>query len=106
MSSLRCREDEPESMWQLHDRIHKGWIAAKPDSITARIAHADFLAEYAWHARGSGYANEVSKDGWKLFGERLTAAHEILKQAKPMQPQCPMWWSVSATSMSRCRWPI
>src|SRR5205823_8791969 len=45
--SLGCRSDEPESMWQLHARIHENWDAAKPHSITARVAHADFFTEYA-----------------------------------------------------------
>ncbi len=62
--SLRCRKEEPESMWQLHSEIHKEWEKAKPHSMTARMAHADFLVEYAWHARGGGYANSVTREGW------------------------------------------
>src|SRR5439155_12509980 len=57
--ALRCRKEEPDSMWQLHETIHKNWDAAKPRSITAHIAHADFLIEYAWHARGNKFADKV-----------------------------------------------
>lgn len=32
-----------ESMWELHDKIHRAWTAAQPQSITARLAYADFL---------------------------------------------------------------
>lgn len=92
---LECRDDEPESMWQLHDRIHQAWIAAFPKSITARIAYADFQAEYAWHARGSGYAGSVSQQGWKLFGERLAQGRKTLEDAaRELGITCPMWYQV------------
>ena len=93
--ALGCREDEPESMWQLHDAIHQEWIAAYPDSITARVAYADFFVDYAWHARGSGYSNTVSQDGWKLFDERLTKAREILASARTLPMKDAVWWTTS-----------
>lgn len=92
---LACREDEPESMWQLHDRIHQDWIAAFPKSITARIAYADFQAEYAWHARGAGFSPSVSKEGWKLFGERLAQSRKTLEDAaRELTITCPMWFQI------------
>jgi len=93
--SLACREDEPESMWQLHAKIHQDWERKFPDSVTARIAHADFLTSYAWHARGTGYANEVTEEGWRLFHERLASARTILDQSKDLPVKCPVWWQVS-----------
>lgn len=90
--SLRCREDEPESMWQLHSQIHEEWEKAKPRSITARLAHADFLFEYAWHARGDGYADTVTPEGWRLFAERIAAARTALDESSDWEPKCPMWW--------------
>jgi len=94
---LECRDDEPESMWQLHDAIHKRWIEAKPDSITARVAHADFFISYAWHARGSDFADSVTRDGWRLFGDRLAEAQKVLSAAKKLDSKCPMWWRVEMT---------
>jgi len=93
--ALGCRDDEPESMWQLHDTIHQEWIAAYPDSITARVAYADFFVDYAWHARGSGYADKVSPEGWKLFEARLTKAREILDAARALPMKDAVWWTVS-----------
>lgn len=95
--SLACHEEEPESMWQLHDKIHEAWIAAKPDSITARVAHADFLVEYAWHARGSGYADTVTPKAWKTFGIRLGKAARILENARTLEPKDPYFWNVALT---------
>lgn len=95
--SLTCRPEEPENMWQLHDRIHQNWVAAKPRSITAHVAHAEFFADYAWHARGTGFSDKVTKEGWRLFAERLTKAKEVLDKSKDLEPRCPMWWHVSMT---------
>jgi len=95
--SLRCRSDEPESMWQLHARIHQNWDAAKQRSITAHVAHADFLTDYAWHARGTGFAKTVTKEGWRLFSERLAKAEQLLDESADFEPKCPMWWLVRMT---------
>lgn len=92
--SLGCRSDEPETMWQLHESIHEHWDAAKPHSVTARVAHANFLTEYGWHARGGGFAKTVKKEGWRLLDERLAKAKEILDQSAAFEPKCPMWWHV------------
>ena len=95
--SLNCREDEPEDMWKLHETIHQDWEAKFPASITACVAHADFLTTYAWHARGTGYSNEVTEDGWRLFRERLASARTVLDQSKTLSPKCPGWWQVEMT---------
>ena len=92
--SLRCRDNEPEGMWQLHETIDEAWERAEPQSVTARVAHADFLTTYAWHARGDGVASKVSAEGARLFQERLAAAQVALDAAKGLKPQCPMWWAV------------
>ncbi|MEQ1838942.1 MAG: hypothetical protein ABL994_00920 [Verrucomicrobiales bacterium] len=93
--SFACREDEPESMWQLHDEIHRAWIEAKPESITARIAYADFLVEYGWYARGYDFASTVSPEGWKLLEERLTAARKVLDESRSLPAKDPVWWAVA-----------
>ncbi len=95
--SLECRSDEPETMWQLHEQIHQEWEKKFPESITARVAHADFLTAYAWHARGSGYSNEVTEEGWRLFGDRLASARTLLDQSKDLPVKCPVWWQVGMT---------
>jgi hypothetical protein len=93
--ALRCREEEPESMWQLHESIHRNWDAAKPRSITAYVAHADFLIEYAWHARSHKFADKVTKEGWRLFEQRLAQAKQVLDASASFEPKCPMWWSAA-----------
>ena len=90
---LACRDTEPEGMWQLHDQIHQAWIAAKPQSITARVARIDFLVDYAWRARGSGYADTITPEGGRRVAERLHQAHEALDEAKGLADAAPEWWS-------------
>src|SRR5256885_14723409 len=70
---------------------------SKPRSITAHVAHADFLTDYAWHARGSGFANTVTKEGWRLFSERLAKAQQLLDESVDFEPKCPMWWLARMT---------
>jgi len=92
-------------MWQLHDRIHQDWIAQFPLSITARVAYADFFTDYAWHARGSGFADKVTKEGWQLFGERLELARKTLAEARELTDKDPFWWLVALGVALGQHWP-
>lgn len=89
---MDCRKDEPESMWKLHAEIHKDWESKFPKSATAKIATAEFLITYAWHARSDKFADKVTEEGWKLFAERLAAARRSLDEAKAIDRKCPMLW--------------
>lgn len=95
--AMDCREDEQESMWKLHEQIHREWLEKFPQSITARVAQAEFLTTYAWHARSDATAKYVSEEGWRLFHERLAAARTVLDQSKSLSPACPMWWYTCQT---------
>jgi hypothetical protein len=94
---MDCRDEEPESMWKLHEKIHQDWEAKYPESITAQVAKAEFYTTYAWHARSDKLADEVTQEGWQLFNERLAQARTVLDQSKHLKPTCPMWYSVSQT---------
>ncbi|RYD18139.1 MAG: DUF4034 domain-containing protein [Verrucomicrobiaceae bacterium] len=86
-------DEDPVSMWELHDKIHGEWVKAYPESITARVAQARFYLAYAWQARGNGFASEVTRKGWEDFNERLAKAHSVLDESKPLKPGCPVWYS-------------
>jgi hypothetical protein len=51
------------------------WLKARPDSRIARLLDVDRLIEEAWEARGSGFANTVSEEGWRVFGSKIKEAH-------------------------------
>jgi hypothetical protein len=93
--AFECDEDEPESMWKLHDEIHRAWVKAKPASITANVALADFLVDYGWKARGAGFAHTVTEEGWRLFRERLAAARQVLREGSALAEKDPYWAKVA-----------
>jgi hypothetical protein len=80
---------ETDADWQNHLALIQRWTTARPQSITARLALADAYVAYAWAARGSGYANTVTDQGWRLFEERANKAAEILQDSATLTPQCP-----------------
>jgi len=84
----------PERVWQDHIGKLKEWVAQKPASVTAKIGLAAAYVEYGWHARGSGYANTVTGEGWKLFGERLALAEAVLTGTEGLRAACPHWYAV------------
>jgi len=77
------------------------WIGSETKSKHAKIAKALMLDAYAWKARGGGYSNTVSKEGWALFRNRLLEANELLKESRSLSN--PMWFYVQqkmATGLS------
>ena len=43
----------------------------KVDESVQLLIEGTFYIDYAWEARGIGFSNDVSEEGWKLFKERL-----------------------------------
>jgi hypothetical protein len=78
--------------WRRHMALVTQWTQARPRSITARIVLAESYVSYGWDARGSGYADDVSDSGWKLFGQRAEKARQILNAAPAMKTKCPDWY--------------
>lgn len=54
-------------------------------SVALRTKGRAYLS-YAWLARGTGYANAVSAEGWKLMEQRLEVATEALETAWKLNP--------------------
>jgi lipoprotein NlpI len=74
--------------------IFDSWIEKKPDSITARVAKANALVNYAWRLRGP-LSHDASAAELKSFNEKLTAARLVLREAKKLPAKCPYWWVVA-----------
>lgn len=58
------------------------------DSYLAGLHRGTLMVDYAWDARGSGWAYTVKQDGWKLFGERLRQARRDLEGVVRTAPRC------------------
>jgi hypothetical protein len=76
--------------WQQQLAFANAWIKKKPDSVAARIVKANTCLNYAWVARGNGYADTVTPEGWRLFHERIAQAEEALQEAarQPAADSC------------------
>jgi hypothetical protein len=85
--------DVPEADWVTRLERLQAWVAAKPESITARIALAECLIGYAFHGRGGNYAPEVTAQQWGTFDERMNKAEKILHDARSLKQKCPEWWA-------------
>lgn len=99
-----------ELYWALNNRFHSGedgfltdlethaaWREEFPDSELQITAEADFYTSYAWHARGTGYAHTVTREGWQLFADRLQKARDLLGSVKKQNRQDAYWFEVAHT---------
>jgi len=80
--------------WDNRMKELEEWFSATPTSMTAHVALANFFTSYAWEARGNGYADTVTEEGWRLFRDRLTKAEVILKRAKTFPARDSQYWRV------------
>jgi hypothetical protein len=71
------------------EEIYAGLDKAFPNNSAVLAFKGRFLTGYAWDARGGGYANTVTPERFKLFGERLDMAAEVLEPAWKMNPNDP-----------------
>jgi hypothetical protein len=78
-----------EEDWKKWGERLRQWRDAAPKSVTPRIATAKYLTRYAWHVRGSGFANTVKPEAWPIFEERLADAARVLKDTPR---KCPEWY--------------
>ncbi len=91
----------PEEKWEQWYWNLEDWEKAIPDSVTLPGVKISYWTSFAWHARGNGYANTVTREGFELFRERLKAAEGILLRKtrlygdKPFP--CPGLYSVSVS---------
>lgn len=56
----------------------------------ALVLDGDRHINEAWKARGNGWANTVTKEGWQGFNENLAEARKELTQAWNLQPSLPL----------------
>jgi len=81
-----------EEDWQQHMQLMDRWGQSNPHSVAQPIALAESYIDYAWSARGNGYADSVSDSGWKLYGERIAKAKAILDAGADLADKCPEWY--------------
>lgn len=65
------------------------WIEQKPNSVTPRIVLGRVYTDFGWEARGSGWAKDVTEEGWEIFHEELAKAWDILLEAEKLEQKDP-----------------
>jgi hypothetical protein len=80
-------ETRDDTVWTKYTGLYSDWAGAFPESPTPRVALAKLYVSYAWQARGSGWSDSVTPEGWRLFNERLTKAQGVLAKAKALKVQ-------------------
>lgn len=64
--------------------------AATPDAPGLLVLKGAYHVHWAWEARGSGTADTVTEEGWRLFRERLAIAEDALTEAYKKDPTDPL----------------
>lgn len=87
-----------EPVWVALNRIsysedllphYNKWVAAKPKSYAALVLRTGFYRQYAWTARGAGFINTVSRQGYDIFTQRLLLADADITSASLLNPSMP-----------------
>ncbi len=81
-----------EEDWQQHMDLMQRWGQSNPHSVTQPIALAESYIQYAWSARGNGFADSVSASGRRLSSERIAKAKAILDAGADLANKCPEWY--------------
>ena len=58
------------------EKHFEAWLAASPESFVPAYLKGEAHVKWGWAARGHGYANTVTEEGWAIFGRELQKAKE------------------------------
>lgn len=89
--STNCANIQSDAAWERRIATLQDWIRYSPSSPTPRIALADAYQEFAWKGRGTGFADTVAPEGWKLFDERVQKARQVLEESEEIGRSDPEW---------------
>jgi hypothetical protein len=68
------------------------WVKARGNEGYAPLAMSMALRDEGWRARGSGYANTVTPEAWKIFHAKLDEADASLERASPSLREMAPWY--------------
>ncbi len=83
--------DVPETQNSYAKRIFqlKAWLTQQNSSHFANACLGIIYVDYAWYARGSGFATTITEQGSRLFEERLLTAKDYLEKAYSLDQSDP-----------------
>jgi len=71
------------------------WRRSVKDAIGSELIEVQLFRTWAWSARGSGYANSVSRQSWEVFGMRLEMAAAGLEEIRARATVNPLWYQLA-----------
>jgi len=79
--------DYPQQMTDVYAQIEPVLFKNWPNTAVAYFIKGRFYLQFAWQARGGGYANNVTPEGWKGFKEKLAVADSAFRKAWSLNPK-------------------
>jgi hypothetical protein len=90
--------------WERLIAVLQRWHSARPNSMAAVLALTDAMVGYGWKARGGGFADTVTPDGWRLLRERTTGVDDLLAEIGRRVPRTPDWYRAMIDSARTEGW--
>lgn len=84
-----CNVQNPERSLTAKIVQLKSWLTQNNSSHFANACLGRVYINYAWEARGTGFANTVTEEGHSLFKDRLRTAREYLEKAYSLDQSDP-----------------
>jgi hypothetical protein len=84
-------QDTDEHWERLLETLER-WHDQRPESMAAAIALADASVGFGWKARGTGYSDTVTPEGWRLLDDRMAPAEGVLTAAAARASKTPEWY--------------
>lgn len=91
------QSEATDADWEAHIAKLEQWAKAKPTSITPQVLLVDSWENFAWKARGTGFSNTVTDEGWKRFRTRTEKAEQLLTASSRLSEKCPEWYLAGLT---------
>ncbi|MGD8595380.1 MAG: DUF4034 domain-containing protein, partial [Gammaproteobacteria bacterium] len=92
--------------WKLNLETVNKWIKETPDHPAPYLAKAEILISYAWDARGSGWAKDVTESQWSLFNSRIAEARQVLEDSAAVSGNHPYWFLTMEIVAKAQNWNI
>ncbi len=81
-----------DEVWERHIAALQRWPSARPKSMAAVLALTDAMIGYGWKARGTGFADKVTPEGWRLLRKRTAGVDALLTEIGRRVPRTPDWY--------------
>lgn len=84
-----CDVEETQNSYAKRIFQLKAWLTQHSSSHFVNACLGIIFVDYAWYARGGGFANTITEEGGRLFEERLSTAKDYLERAYSLDQSDP-----------------